>query len=331
VSTGLELRFHFGERDRVRDGGGDGDRALDVTVMDACARHGVWAAALLRGVEGFGAGAVVRTERVLSLSEDAPLVAVAVGETAKVEALGEEVRAVAGGGLVVLEEVGLMGGTLGDGGRDVVRVNLWGPRDGGRSPHRRAVDALRRHGAEAASVLLGVDGVLDGERSRARFVASNRGVPAITVAVGERGAIDAALAEVSDLADLVTIEGVERNRPYAAEKLHGSGARVTFVTSEVARGDAHPRYLELIHALRREGAAGATALRGVWGFRGDGAPRGDRVLALRRDLPLSVEVVDSAERCARWLEIAEELAGDGDVAYSQQGLRILTLDRVQTG
>ena len=84
--------------------------------------------------------------------------------------------------------------------------------------------------------------------------------------------------------------------------------------------------MELIHALRRAGAAGATALRGVWGFRGEVAPHGDRVLALRRDVPLIVETVDSAERAGEWLEVAESLAGGPDVVYSQRGLRILTLD-----
>ncbi len=58
-------------------------------------------------------------------------------------------------------------------------------------------------------VLPGVDGVLGGERRRARFVAGNRGVPALTVGVGARAAIDAALAEVGGAADLVTVEGVE--------------------------------------------------------------------------------------------------------------------------
>ena len=66
---------------------------------------------------------------------------------------------------------------------ELVRVTLWGPRTGASSPHLRAVDALYRHGADSAAVLLGVDGVLDGERRRARFVAGNRGVPAMTVAV----------------------------------------------------------------------------------------------------------------------------------------------------
>jgi PII-like signaling protein len=348
---GSELRFYFGERDR------DGDGPLDVAVMDACARSGVWAAALLRGVEGFGRSAIERTDRLLSLSEDAPLVAVAVGERDVIERLADEVKGLAVEGLVVLEAAALaptgtptaiaagvgvpVGGSPGDGGRDLVRATVWGPRSGSGSPHLRAVDAMHRHGADCATVLLGVDGVLDGERRRARFVAGNQGVPAMTVAVGERGAIDAALAQLGAVATLVTIEGVERNsvidrgklhgaggvernRPYEAESLHG-GARVTLVTSEIAQGGGHPLYLELVHSLRRGGAAGATALRGVWGFRGGVAPHGDRVLALRRDVPLIVETVDSAERAAEWLEVAESLAGEADVVCSQSGLRILTL------
>jgi PII-like signaling protein len=321
-----ELRFHFGERDR------DGDGPLDVAVMDACERHGVWAAALLRGVEGFGRRARLRTERLLSLSEDAPLVAVAVGERERVEALAEEIGAIASDGLAVLTPTGTattsaaeVAAPVGGDPGDVVRAAIWGPRTGAQSPHLRAVEALHRHGADCATVLLGVDGVIDGERRRARFVAANRGVPAITVAVGRRGAIDAALGEVAGLANLVTIEGVERNRSNEAERLHGcassgtggEGIRVTLVTSEATHGARHPLYLEFIHALRRGGASGATALRGVWGFRAGVAPHGDRVLALRRDVPLIVETVDSAEGAAKWLAVAESLATESDLAYRQ--------------
>jgi PII-like signaling protein len=218
-----------------------------------------------------------------------------------------------------------------------VKVTVWGPRTGPTSPHLEAVAALRRHGADSATVLLGVDGVLDGERRRARFVAANRGVPAVTVGVGTRKAIDAALAEVDGAAHLVTIEPVATYRRIATVSRHtGSTAdrdvapesgiarvgrhepqalRITLVTSEVASRGAHPAYLELIHRLRREGAAGATAQRGVWGFRGDREPHGDRVLALRRDVPMVVEVVDAPERAARWLELALEVGCEGDVVY----------------
>jgi len=305
----LQLRFHFGERDRC------GDRPLDVAVMDACARHGVWAAALLRGVEGFGASQAMRTDRLLSLSEDAPLVAVAVGERERIEALAEEVAGLAPTGTPTTTAAGV-GVPVGGSPEDVVRVTIWGPRTGGESPHLRAVDAMYRHGAESATVLLGVDGVLEGERRRARFIAGNRGVPAITVAVGEIAAITAAHAELGTVANLVTFEAVARNCRHATKSRHG--ARVTLLTSEATRCDGRPLYLEFIHQLRRGGAAGATALRGVWGFRGEVAPHGDRALALRRDVPLIVETIDTGERAGRWLEIAESLAGKSDVVCSER-------------
>lgn len=331
----LQLRFHFGERDRCGDG------PLDMAVMDACARRGVRAAALLRGVEGFGAKHQMRTDRMLSLSEDAPLVAVAVGEAETIEGLAEEVRGMAAGGLVVLEEVsvpagpaatsaGMAAGAAGGAPRDekdLVRATIWGPRSGPRSPHLGAVAALHRHGAEAAMVLLGVDGVLGGERRRARFAGGNREVPALTVAVGERSAVEAALAEVDGAVPLVTFEAVAPYSRYPRGRRHGAPAvRVTLVTSEIAASGGRPRYVEFIHRLRAEGAAGATALRGVFGFRGDVAPHGDRVLGLRRDVPMLVEVVDLPARAERWREIALELADGDDVVTSRPVRRILTLE-----
>jgi len=306
VSELTQMRFHFGERDRSGDGGHES------AVMDACERHGVRAAALMRGVEGFGGKHRLRTDRLLSLSEDTPLVVVAVGDAAVVEGLAGEVREMAGEGLLVLET------TTAGAPEDVVKVSIWGPRTGPTSPHLEAVAALKRQGAESATVLLGLDGVLDGERRRARFVAGNRGVPAITVGVGTRAAIDAAVAEVDGAAHLVTVEPVETYRRIGTVSLHTDAVRVTLVTSEVASRGSHPVYVEFIHQLRREGAAGATAQRGVWGFRGEGEPHGDRVLALRRDVPIVVEVVDAPERAARWLELAQELGCEGDVVHVQR-------------
>jgi PII-like signaling protein len=332
----VQLRFYFGERDR--DGGGP----LDAAVMAACARHRVSAAVLLRAVEGFGAKQRMRTDRMLTLSEDPPLVAVAVGEPTVIEGLADEIRGIAHDGLLALNQVTTPdrvrsspriaresanapeeGGAPGD----EVRVTIWGPRTGSRSPHMSAVDAFHRYGAEAGMVLLGVDGVLDGERRRARFVAANHAVPALTVAVGEWGRIEAALAEVNGAAPLVTVERVELSSRIERERLHSTPAsRVTYVTSEIATSGTHPCYLELIHRLREEGAAGATALRGVWGFRGATPPHGDRVLALRRDVPILVEAIDAPEPAARWRDLALSFVGDDDVVHSQPIDRTLTLE-----
>jgi PII-like signaling protein len=306
----LQMRFHFGERDR------DGDGPLEAAVMAACARRGVEAAALLRGVEGFGAKHSLRTERLLSLSEDAPLVAVAVGETEVVEGLMDEVGAMATTGTATASAVEVAALVVASAER--VKATVWGPRSGNGSPHLGAVAAFRRCGADAATVLLGVDGVLGGERRRARFLAGNQEVPAMTVAVGERARIETALAELGGDASLVTVEGVELSSRIAELSLHTPPAiRVTLVTSEIAKSGAHPRYLRFIHALREEGAAGATALRGVWGFRGGREPHGDRVLALHRDVPILVEAIDTPERASRWAEIASDLAGDDDLVYAE--------------
>jgi PII-like signaling protein len=309
----LQLRFYFGERDRV----GDGERPLEAAVMEACARRGVSAAALLRGVTGFGAKHGMRTDRLLTLSEDAPLVAVAVGDADVVEGLASEVRGITAAGLLVLEPVRVLGGAAEGSAGDVVQATIWGARSGSRSPHLAAVEALHRRGAQAATVFLGVDGVLGGERRRARFVGANRGVPAITVAVGERAGIEAALGEVGG-AHLVTVELVVTYRRIATVSHHDTAEsaapaetiRITLATSELASHDGRPLYLEFVDALRREGAPGATALRGVWGFCGGGTPRGDRVLALRRDVPVASEVVDTPERAGRWRELALSLAGE---------------------
>ena len=215
-------------------------RPLEPAVMEACARRGVRAAVLLRGVTGFGAKHGLRTDRLLTLSEDAPLVAVAVGDAEVVEGLAAEVRGMAAEGLVTLEPVGAGDGdrvrssprigretaNAGDGHRDRVKVAIWGPRSGPGSPHLGAVAALHRCGAEAATVLLGVDGLLGGERRRARFFGANRGVPAITVAIGERRRIEAALTGLDPAPQLVTVEAVVTFCRMETESHHGT-ARVS--------------------------------------------------------------------------------------------------------
>ena len=77
--------------------------------------------------------------------------------------------------------------------------------------------------------------------------------------------------------------------------------KVTVIASEQAL--VHRR---LVDALRRSGAAGATALRGTWGFHGDHPPHGDALLSLRRRVPVATVVVDDPARAARWWPLVEE-------------------------
>jgi PII-like signaling protein len=68
----LTLTSYFGERQRTAGG-----FAADA-LLDLYGRHEVAASILLRGMEGFGARRQPRTDRSLTLSEDLPLIAIAV-------------------------------------------------------------------------------------------------------------------------------------------------------------------------------------------------------------------------------------------------------------
>jgi PII-like signaling protein len=317
----LKLAFYFGEHDRHRG------RFLSEAILDLFERRELAAGVLLRGAEGFGAGQRLQTDRLLSLSEDLPLLAVAVDARERIEPVAPELAEIAGDGLLTLERARFAAAGHGPEHEPHEEVKLTvyvGRRHRiDRAPaHVAVVDALHRHGVAGATVLLGVDGTARGRRLRARFFAANAGVPAMAIAVGERERIGAALAELAravgepPLATLEAVrvckrDGIPLARPRALPDTVGSGlgvwTKLMVYCSERSEHRGRALHLELIRRLRAEGAAGATALRGVWGYHGDHAPHGDRLLALRRHVPVVTVVVDTPSRSERWFEIVDEL------------------------
>ncbi|MDQ6607540.1 MAG: DUF190 domain-containing protein, partial [Actinomycetota bacterium] len=77
----LKLTAYFGERDRTERG------LLADELLDLYAVHLIQSSILLRGIEGFGPAHHVHTDRLLTLSEDLPVVSVAVDAPARVQAL----------------------------------------------------------------------------------------------------------------------------------------------------------------------------------------------------------------------------------------------------
>lgn len=66
---------------------------------------GLAGATVLRGSEGFGASNHIHTTRILSLSDDLPMVIVIVDEAEKVRAFLPQLDELVGEGLVILDEV----------------------------------------------------------------------------------------------------------------------------------------------------------------------------------------------------------------------------------
>lgn len=318
----LKVTAYFGERDR-RDGGFLADALLDLYE-----RHALQASIVLRGIEGFGIKHRLQTQRLLSLSEDLPIVSVAVDSRRRIEGLLPELQATMTSGLLTVERARLLTGPVGKepiltGAHEETKLTIYcgrTERAGGRSTAHALVELLARHGVAGATVFLGVDGTMHGIRQRARFFSRNSNVPLLLVSVGATKAIADVLPRIGSLLDrpLLTLERVrvlKRDGERLAELPHlpdddGAGLSIwqmlTVYAGEQARFGDHALYVELIRRLRGENAAGATAIRGIWGYHGDHEPHGDRLLSLARHVPVATIVVERPGEIARLWPIVDE-------------------------
>jgi PII-like signaling protein len=318
----LKLTSYFAEHDKA------GRRFLADALLDCYGRHRLATSVLLRGTEGFGSRQHLQTQRLLTLSEDLPMVAVDTRQ--RIERALEEVHALATHGLVTLERARLLTGRidrvrLPEGLAEATKLTVYvGRREratGGRPAFLGVVDLLHRHRVDGATVLLGVDGTAHGVRQRARFFGRNTEVPLMIIAVGAGATIAGALPELGTLLarPLLTLERIrvlkrDGRRLAELERLPdadpgglGIWQKLMVYAGEEAEHQGHPLYVQLARRLLQEGAAGATALRGIWGYHGDHPPHGDRLLAVRRRVPVLTVVVDTPTRIRRWFRIIDEL------------------------
>jgi len=328
----LKLTTYFGERQR------NGRAFLADAQLDLFGRREVATSILLRGVEGFGLKHHLRTDQ-LTLSEDLPVVSVAVDTRPTIEALVDDLQAVVHQGLVTLERAWMLRGDtdplhLPEEPRGAIKLTVYVGR------HERAkqvpafiaiCDLLHRGGVAGATVLLGVDGTAYGQRTRARFFGRNVDVPMMIVAVGTGDRIGRVLPELGGLLrrPLITLERlqvckrdgelIERPHAVSATDEHGMAVwqKLMVHTSERALHDGQPVHRALVRRLRESGARGATALRGMWGFQGETPPHGDRLLQLGRRAPVVTIIIDTPDRIAASFEIVDELTAEHGVVTSE--------------
>lgn len=335
----VKLTSYFGERHRVA---GDGFAAD--ALLDLYGRHEVAASILLRGVEGFGAKRHVRTDMSLTLSEDLPLIAVAVDRRSRIEPLVEPTARLTGTGLVTLEGARLLSGdidagdveavTLREGLDEQTKLTIYVGRQERvyRMPAFMAVcDLLHRRGVAGATALLGVDGTAHGNRERASFFSRNAGTPMMVIAVGSGKRIARVLPELGGLLrrPLLTLERVQICKrdgellcpPSALPGRDQAGMprwhKLMVYTSEAALHDGQPVHRAIVRRLRAAGISGATTQRGIWGFHGDHAPHGDRLLQLGRHVPVVTIVIDSPERIAAAFTVIDELTAEQGLVTSE--------------
>jgi hypothetical protein len=97
--TGLLVRIYLGESDQWHG------RPLYQAIVELLRQSGVAGATVLRGIEGFGAKQHLHSTRILSLSEDLPVLIEAVDSEEKIRALLPRLDEMVGDGLITLERV----------------------------------------------------------------------------------------------------------------------------------------------------------------------------------------------------------------------------------
>jgi PII-like signaling protein len=329
----LKLTTYFGERDRTENG------LLGDELLDIYGAHRVKASVLLRGAEGFGRLHHLHTDRLLTLSEDLPVISIAVDRRERIEAMLDPIMQIKRRGLITLERARLLSSPIGAAAlpealSEATKLTVYvGRRErAGRATAFAAItDLLHREGVAGATVLLGVDGTRGGRRFRAKFFSRNAEVPTIVIGVGSGEQIARLLPALEGLLrePLITLERVrvcKRDGELLASphELPGSDEhglalwqKLTVYTSLTATHDGRPVNLQIIRRLRESDAAGATSIRGIWGFHGDHAPHGDRFLELRRNVPVVTIAIDTPERIARSFQIIDELTAEHGLVTSE--------------
>lgn len=86
--------------------------------------------------------------------------------------------------------------------------------------------------------------------------------------------------------------------------------------------DGRPLYQALVEVMRREGLAGATALRGIEGFGKSSTLHAAHILRLSEDLPIVIECVDTDQKIEGVLPTLDAMIGDGLVTMERVDVRV---------
>jgi PII-like signaling protein len=94
-------------------------------------------------------------------------------------------------------------------------------------------------------------------------------------------------------------------------RIEGEGKLLRLFIGESDTWHGKPLYQAIVERVRKEGLAGATVLRGIEGFGAHSRLHTSRILRLSEDLPVVIEIVDTAERIERVLPLLDEMVAEG--------------------
>ena len=135
--------------------------------------------------------------------------------------------------------------------------------------------------------------------------------------------------------DLLYRHGIDGATALPGTDEHGMALwqKLMVYTSEATRHHGQPIHRAIVRRLRSAGISGATTQRGIWGFHGDHAPHGDRLLQLGRHVPAVTIVIDTPERMPAAFSVFDEFTSERGLVTSETipAMRASSGDRQRGG
>jgi PII-like signaling protein len=94
-------------------------------------------------------------------------------------------------------------------------------------------------------------------------------------------------------------------------KLPSEGKLLRIYVGESDKHDSLPLFEWIVRKAREQGLAGATVLRGLEGYGAHSRLHTAKILRLSNDLPVVVEIVDTAEKIESFLPLVDEVIHEG--------------------
>ncbi|MBI3316238.1 MAG: DUF190 domain-containing protein [Candidatus Omnitrophica bacterium] len=100
-------------------------------------------------------------------------------------------------------------------------------------------------------------------------------------------------------------------------KIPSDGKLLRIFVGETDKWHGQPLYQAIVELARKEGMAGATAVKGFMGFGRKSHMHTAKILRMSEDLPIIIEMVDGQEKIDRFLPHLDEMVKEGLVTLEK--------------
>lgn len=100
-------------------------------------------------------------------------------------------------------------------------------------------------------------------------------------------------------------------------KIPADGKLLRIFIGEADKWNGKPLYEEIVFLAKKNGLAGATAIKGFMGFGRKSHMHTANLLRLSEDLPIIIEIVDSEEKINQFIPLLDNMVKEGLVTLEK--------------